>query len=97
MLKILQCNLNHCWSAQDLFEQNMIDLHSGLGIVSEPVRIPESVHWFGSVDGRSAIRWNPEILHNICILVKRGQHYVAIKRRFCYFVLFLLMCLLGNS
>lgn len=79
MLGILQCNLNHCWAAQDLLEQHILDLQVGLCVVAEP--IPESIHWFRSEDSRAAIRWSPEVLSDICTLVKKGQHYVIVKCR----------------
>lgn len=57
----------------------MIDLQTGLCVVAEPVKIPDSPYWFGSNDGRAAIRCNSEILRRSCLLVKRGRHFVAVK------------------
>lgn len=77
--RVIQCNVNHCWAAQDLLDQNMIELKAGICAIAEPVRIPSSLRWFGSGDGRAAIRWDPEILHRVCTLTKRGQQYVTVK------------------
>lgn len=79
MFKVLQCNVNHCWAAQTLLDQVMIDLQTGLCVVAEPVIIPDSSNWFGSDDGRATIRCNSEILRRSCMLVKRGRHFVAVK------------------
>src|SRR5580765_6197647 len=79
MLRILQCNVNPCWAAQALLDQVMIDLQAGLCVVAEPVRIPDSPHWFGSDDGRAAIRYSPDILRRSCLPVRRGRHFVAVK------------------
>lgn len=77
---VLQCNINHSWSAQDMLEQNMIDLKIGLCVISEPIRIPNTVFWFG----KAAINWNPEILRDPCTLAGKGRHFVAIRcRDFC--------------
>ncbi|KMQ87266.1 reverse transcriptase [Lasius niger] len=77
--KVLQCNVNHVWAAQDLLEQNMIEVRAGICVIAEPVRIPSTIYWFGSEDGRAAIRWDSEILQRTCILAKRGQHYVTVR------------------
>src|SRR5580765_7428911 len=77
--KILQCNVNHSWAAQDLMEQNMIEVGAGIGIVAEPIVIPSTSYWFGSGDGRAAIRWIPEILQRSCFMVKKGRHHVTVK------------------
>lgn len=57
----------------------MIELRAGFCVIAEPVRIPNSARWFASDDGRSAIRWNPEILQTSCVLVKKGRHFVAVR------------------
>ncbi|KMQ90130.1 reverse transcriptase [Lasius niger] len=73
-------------SDPDMLEQNMIELKVGLCVISEPIRIPNTVFWFGSDDGKAAIRWNPEILRSPCTLAGRGRHFVAIRCRDFYVV-----------
>ncbi|KMQ92618.1 reverse transcriptase [Lasius niger] len=80
------CNINHSWTAQDMLDQHMIELKVGLCVISEPIRIPNTVVWFGSDDGKAAIRWNPEILRSPCTLAERGRHFVAIRCRDLYVV-----------
>lgn len=85
--RILQCNINHCWSAQDMLDHNMIELKAGLCVIAEPIKIPNnSAYWFGSDDGKAAIRWNPETLQGPCTLAKRGRHFVSIRCRDVYIV-----------
>lgn len=77
--KVLQCNVNHSWAAQDLIEQSMIEVGAGVCVIAEPIRIPSSGHWVGSGDGRAAIKWIPETLQRSCFLVKKGQHSVTVR------------------
>ncbi|KMQ91737.1 reverse transcriptase, partial [Lasius niger] len=65
----------------DMLEQHLIELKIGLCVVSEPIRVPSTVLWFGSDDGKAAIRWNPEVLRSPCTLSGKGRHFVAIRCR----------------
>lgn len=56
-IKILQCNLNHCWQAHDLLKQYMTENSIDVGFISEPITIP-SARWLGSRDGRATLTWS---------------------------------------
>jgi len=54
--KVIQINLNHCWSAQQLLLKTMAELQSSIAIISEYLRpMGGDERWFNSVDGKSAI------------------------------------------
>ncbi|XP_032690720.1 uncharacterized protein LOC116853670 [Odontomachus brunneus] len=56
--KLLQANLGHTRIAQDLFLHSFAERRAGLGVVSEPYRIPaDDSRWFGNPGGSAAIYW----------------------------------------
>ncbi|KAL4084731.1 hypothetical protein QTP88_027651 [Uroleucon formosanum] len=52
----MQINLNHCWAAQQLFRQTVLDQSIGVVLVSEQLRNPtEDVNWVSSDDNKCAV------------------------------------------
>lgn len=74
---ILQGNLNHCWAAQQLLFQQMVELDAGLAVISEPANLPNN-RCIPSKDGKPAIVWNNNLELN-CALFDQGQRFVAMK------------------
>lgn len=79
MTKIIQCNLNKCWGAQDLFLHQMKEMDVSLCAISEPARILKSPRWFASRDRMAAICWSPKKGIRACSLICRGERAVAVK------------------
>lgn len=79
MFRVLQCNTNHSWPAQDLLAQCMIEKDIGVCAVAEPRHVPNSSFWFASKDGKAAWTWRPEDLSRTCALIAKGNCFVAIK------------------
>lgn len=46
MVRILQCNTNHCRAAMDLLAQFEVEKRIGITIVSEPLNVPTDFTWF---------------------------------------------------
>lgn len=80
MQRILQCNLNHCWQAQDLLTQYIKENRVDLCLVSEPVTIPSSSCWLGSLDRTAAVVWCTDRVSMPCSLLFRGNGFVIISR-----------------
>lgn len=78
-IKVIQCNLNNCWRAHDLLDQQMLEIGAAICIVSEPREIPGSPYWFGSEDGKAAIRWDPGRLKGGCVLERKGRKLVVVR------------------
>lgn len=79
-IKILQANLNNCWRAHDLLAQQVLELKVGVCILTEPRKIPKSPYWFGSENGRAAIKWIPERTGGGgCIAKRKGRDYVLVS------------------
>lgn len=53
--RVLQANLNHASAAQDLYLQTVAEGGFGLGVVSEPYRVPTHPNWLGDSSGRAAV------------------------------------------
>lgn len=54
-LKVLQVNLNHSASAQDLLCQSMAEWLIQIAVVAEPYFVPDRVSWIGDLDGVVAL------------------------------------------
>lgn len=78
MIKFLQVNVNHSWGAQDLMAQHMEEWNIGIGIISEPVHVPQSPLWYGDRSGVAAIVWCPHHVPFPCVPLFRGNGCVAI-------------------
>lgn len=80
IIRLLQCNLNDSWAAQDILRQEIVDRRIGICAIAEPRTVPENdMLWFASGDGKSAINWRPEELPNSCSLLFRGNSFVSVK------------------
>jgi len=79
VMRILQANLNHHWTAQNLLVQNMSEFQLDIACVSEPVVVPRNSQWFSSVDGNAAIYVEAKTLRGRCSLNKAGRNFVAIS------------------
>jgi len=56
VVKVLQVNLNHCWTAQQLVLQTVAELESDVVIVSDYNRpMGQSDNWVASTDGKCAV------------------------------------------
>ncbi|KOB77016.1 reverse transcriptase [Operophtera brumata] len=76
-IRVLQCNLNHCRSAQDLVLQTFAQWSIALAVVAEPYRIPDHPRWFGDELDSVAIYWGGSQGDPPCALIERGQGFVA--------------------
>ena len=54
-MKLLQLNLNHCESAQDLLKQSLIEHKIDIAIISEQYRTPNTRNWFADLSDKAAI------------------------------------------
>ncbi|XP_025267626.1 uncharacterized protein LOC112639047 [Camponotus floridanus] len=70
-------NLNHCRGAHDL--HNIKSLKIGISIIAEPYLIPDDYTWASSIDGKAAIHWSREHLHNAGIIKRSGRHSVTVQ------------------
>lgn len=80
MQKFLQCNINHCWQAQDLLIQYIKENSIDFCLVSEPVTIPSSPCWLGSLDKTAAVTWCTDRVSLPCSLLSRGNGFVVLSR-----------------
>lgn len=55
IMKIVQINLNHCQTAQDILTQMAIDEGADVVLISEPYKIPESSTWICDKAKQAAI------------------------------------------
>ncbi|KAL4090583.1 hypothetical protein QTP88_025387 [Uroleucon formosanum] len=56
MIRCMQINLNHCWAAQQLLKQTVLDQAISVVLVSEQLRNPmEDANWVSSDDNRCAV------------------------------------------
>lgn len=77
-IRIIQCNLNRSWRAQDLLEHHVRELSADLCIVSEPARAPASPLWHVSSDGLSAIGLPSSGSLSGC-LWRRDRRFVSVR------------------
>lgn len=90
MVRILQCNLNHCRVAQDLLVQFELEKSIGIVVISEPYTVPLSMDWIGTPNGNIAIHWNPQFVNSSGVIRHKGDFTLAVQwREFnvvaCYF------------
>lgn len=87
-MKIVQCNLNHCWNALDVLKQYTLENDIGLCAISEPPpRIADTGKWFSSTNGSAAIMWISERTRGIaCSLIRRGKFSVVAYCKGIYFI-----------
>lgn len=78
MIRILQLNVNHSWGVQDLLMQRLTEGRFGIGIISEPRRIPENTMWFGDSDKVAAVFWDPREIASHCSLLHQGNGFVVV-------------------
>ena len=56
MIRCMQINLNHCWAAQQLLKQTVLEQSISVVLVSEQLRNPtEDANWVSSDDNRCAV------------------------------------------
>lgn len=82
--RLLQCNLNHSWGAQDVMMQYVLEENIAVCMVSEPISIPVSPAWFESGNRRAAIYVNPESSKNTAVRCRAGRNSITIKYGSCY-------------
>lgn len=76
-IKILQVNINRSRGALDLLMHQARELGAGILLVSEPCYIPPLDNWLISLDGGSAIYFDPNLVGFRCRLAKQGNRFVA--------------------
>ncbi|KAM0734120.1 putative 115 kDa protein in type-1 retrotransposable element R1DM [Formica fusca] len=77
--KIVQININHSWGAHDLLMQYVAENKIAIGLISEPIHIPDSPAWFSSLDKKAAIFINHNYFKESFCLFHKGNGYVAVK------------------
>jgi hypothetical protein len=75
---MIQGNLNHCRSAQDLMTQTMAEWQVDVGIFAEQYFIPD--RWFGDLDGLVAVFSRTSSVYPPLSLLERGHGFVAVSR-----------------
>ena len=56
MIRCMQINLNHCWAAQQLLKQTVLDQSINVVLVSEQLRNPtDDMNWVSSNDNKCAV------------------------------------------
>lgn len=77
---LFQSNLNHCRRAQDLFIQTLMEWRCGIGIATEPYKVPEGHPcWSGDEIGSVAITWMNVEGSLPCTNIGKGRIYVAVE------------------
>ncbi|KAJ0169562.1 hypothetical protein K1T71_014747 [Dendrolimus kikuchii] len=74
---VVQGNLNHCATAQDLLVQSMAQWGIQLAVVAEPYYVPPRSDWAGDLDGLVAIIVRTAAACPPLAGVVRGRGYVA--------------------
>lgn len=90
MVKVLQCNINHCRVAQDLLAQYAIEKRIGIVVVAEPYNIPCNLSWSSNTNNNIAVYWNHSYCKSsgiksstgLCTLTTSWQEFNIIA---CYF------------
>lgn len=84
MIRILQCNINHCRIAQDLLVQYELENNIGIAVISEPYRVCSSLDWIGNTNNKIAIHWNPNYVQSSGIKKYEGEYALAVQwQKFC--------------
>ncbi|XP_050561732.1 uncharacterized protein LOC118274342 [Spodoptera frugiperda] len=78
-LRVLQCNLNHCRSAQNLFLQTVAEWSVALAVVAEPYGLQDHPRWFRDSVDSVAIYWAGGSGGPHCCLLDSGQGFVAVE------------------
>lgn len=56
VIKVIQVNLNHCWAAQQLLDQTLVERNSDVALISDYYRpMSDANRWTASADGKCAI------------------------------------------
>lgn len=79
MVKILQCNINHCRIAQDLLAQYELEKRIGITIISEPYRIPKFLDWASNTNDTVAIHWNCNLVKSSRMIRYIGEYVLAVQ------------------
>lgn len=79
--RLLQINLNHARQAQDLFSHHLDERDIDLGIVAEPLWIPDGPSWVASINGSVAIVKGAANNSPPLRVIERGMGYAAARWR----------------
>lgn len=79
MVKVLQCNINHCRIAQDLLAQYILEKRIGIAVISEPYNIPGTTNWSSNTNNNVAIWWNYEFCKSSGIKYFSGEYTLAMS------------------
>lgn len=79
MDKFIQANINHSRAAQDLLLQDVLQEDVRVALVSEPYLVPDSAAWVADLSKTAAIWWDCARCELPCVLLKRGNGFVAVK------------------
>lgn len=74
--RIVQINVNHCRSAQDLAVQRMFEVSAGVLCISEPYLVPPRENWVSDLLGSAAIYGDLQKCVNFKAIA-RGNGFVA--------------------
>lgn len=78
---LLQANLNHARQAQDLFVHSLAERGCGLGVISEPYRVPAGhPSWAADLTGSVAMVWRTTPDSPPCSVRESGQGYTMVLR-----------------
>lgn len=79
---IFQINLNHACQAQNLFLHTLAEHGGGIGIISEPYRIPEgNLNWAADHTGTAAVVWRTNQDLPPCTSVEQHEGIVVVDWR----------------
>jgi len=81
--RLIQINVNHASSAQDLLHQVMVEKGVDIAVVAEPYRVPPGhSRWVSDPTGKDvALTWQQEEKFLPCISVEAGEGYTAVRGR----------------
>jgi len=79
--RLIQINLNHASSAQDLLHQVMAERGVDIAVIAEPYRVPPgNARWASDPTGKeAAITWRHTDTSLPCTFVEAGSGYVAVR------------------
>lgn len=81
-LRLIQINLNHACQAQNLFWHTLAERGGGVGIISEPYRVPEgNPNWSADDVKSAAIVWRTSQEIPPCIPVEQKRGIVVVDWR----------------
>jgi len=78
-MRIIQINLNHRWTAQNLFVQHVAEHYIDIACVTDPASVPRNSRWLSSVDGLSAIFIGSRNLRGRCLPEKISRNFVVAR------------------